>query len=470
MTKSQNKKTSQSAPLRLVSLEAERALLANLIYDVQDAVYVEDFLKPEHFGDQRHAKIYGVILQYFEEGLSLDPYVLKPRLQGELTFENTDINMYIDDILCSYVSAQSTKSYGLQIYDFFVRRSVYRIGEDTLNEISVWEADKALNPERHIERMEERLFSLVAAQRGTQAVSFKHIIDQVVHEAQQAKSSPHSVVGISSGFLDLDHKLGGFHPSDLIVVAGRPGMGKTAFATNMAFDMAQKFMKNGTKSEGCAVAFFSLEMSSAQLGLRMLSQYTSIPSHKIRTGRIQDDVLEAAVHASKELESLPMYIDDTPALSIAALRTRARRLVRQHNIGLLMVDYIQLLTGGRMYGDSRVQEISEITRGLKAIAKELSIPVIALSQLSRAVEQREDKRPMLSDLRESGTIEQDADVVCFVYRHSYYAKDLPQEEKHLAEVIISKQRHGPTGTVKLGFQGEFTRFFNLTHEHDPWDA
>ncbi|HSV30312.1 MAG TPA: replicative DNA helicase, partial [Candidatus Omnitrophota bacterium] len=307
------------------------------------------------------------------------------------------------------------------------------------------------------------------------------------------------LAGISTGLIDMDKKLGGLHPSDLLILAGRPSMGKTSLATNIAFNAAKAYKEEvdalGNKKavDGAKVAFFSLEMSSEQLAARILAEQAEISSHKIRQGEMTNEEFERLVLAAQELHRLPLYIDDTPALSISAVRTRARRLKRQHGLGLIVVDYLQLLRGSGATSESRVQEVSEITRGLKALAKELDLPVIALSQLSRAVEQREDKRPQLSDLRESGSIEQDADVVMFVYREQYYLERAepgrrPEESEekfnerydswhkrlmevvNTAEVIIAKQRHGPVGTVRLSFQGEFTKFGNLAasdHFEEP---
>jgi replicative DNA helicase len=345
-----------------------------------------------------------------------------------------------------------------------------------------YEADIEIEAKDQIEEAEQDLFRLAEhgqADQGLQA--FDHVLTASINMAEAAFHRDGQMTGVSSGLADLDQKLGGLHPSDLIILAGRPAMGKSALAANIAFHAAhnikRKRLENGDYevTDGAVAAFFSLEMSAEQLATRLLAEQARISSEKIRRGEISSEDFSRLVSASQAIEQAPLYIDDTPALTVSALRTRARRLKRQHDLGLVVVDYLQLLRGsGR--GENRVQEISEITQGLKALAKELDIPVLALSQLSRQVESRDDKRPLLSDLRESGSIEQDADVVMFVYREEYYHErkqpepDTPDHATWLekadqihgiAEVIIGKQRHGPTGTVRLHFEREFTKFSNL---------
>jgi replicative DNA helicase len=371
----------------------------------------------------------------------------------------------------------NVKDYARTIHDLHLRRELITLGEDIVNESYEHTVERdAVNT---IETAESRLFSL--AEAGDIRGGFQTLRDSVmtaIEIAQKAYQSDGHVTGVTTGLRDLDQKLGGLHNSDLLILAGRPSMGKSALAANIAFNAAKAYAETGGK-EGAIAGFFSLEMSADQIATRILAEQSGISGDAIRKGAIKEDDFQRFVAASQKLAQVPLYIDDTPALSIAAVRTRARRLKRQHGLGLLVIDYLQLLhgTGSRQGTDNRVIEVSEITRGLKAIAKELQIPVIALSQLSRAVEQREDKRPMLSDLRESGSIEQDSDVVMFVYREEYYLSrampDMGEPEKYakwqekmdramnVAEVIVAKQRHGPIGTEYLHFDSNITRFSDL---------
>ena len=386
--------------------------------------------------------------------------------------EKDDINVpdYLVKVTKFSTSIRQAIEYSKIIYDMFVRRELIKISENTIDTAKL--NDLSTSGQDIIEDSEKLLYEL--AEKGTfysSLISFDKALRQTIDMASAAYKNEEGIVGVPTGLRDLDDRLGGLHKSDLIIIAGRPGMGKTALATNIAFNAAQKLQDNG--KEKASVAFFSLEMSSEQLSTRILAEQSKIKSNDIRRGRISDEQFDRFLETSKNISELPLYIDETPALTIAAMSNRARRIKRLHGLDLIIVDYIQLMRGSLNYKDGRVQEVSEITQGLKAIAKELSIPVVALSQLSRQVEQRDNKKPQLSDLRESGSIEQDADVVMFVYRESYYLENKEpkpatvehaewqakmNEVSNLAELIIGKQRHGPTGNVFLEFEAMFTKF------------
>jgi len=381
------------------------------------------------------------------------------------------------------------EEYGKAIYDLALRRSLIQIGEETVENAS--HPDTELTATEQIENMEKALFSLAeSGQVESGFIPFAKSINMAVESIEAAYQRDGKITGVATGMGQLDELLGGLHKSDLIILAGRPSMGKTALATNIAFNAARRYVKAIRDGEdvhlsgGAVVGFFSLEMSADQLAGRMLSEQANIPSEKLRRGQLSADQFRDLVAASAELEELPFYIDDTPALSISGIMSRARRLKRQHGLSLIVIDYLQLARpSGRQRNDNRVQEISEITQGLKALAKTLDVPVLALSQLSRSVEQREDKRPLLSDLRESGSIEQDADVVMFVYRDEYYHERREPEHgtaehqqwqergeriRGIAEVIVGKQRHGPPGVARLHFNRETTKFGDLIQpDHLP---
>ena len=387
--------------------------------------------------------------------------------------EKDDLNIpeYLVKITKFSTSTRQATEYSKIIYDMFVRRELIKISEQTIDTAKL--NDFNSNGQSIIENSERLLFDL--AEKGSfnsSLIKFDEAMRQTIEMASSAYKNEEGIVGVPTGLKDLDDRLGGLHKSDLIIIAGRPGMGKTALATNIAFNAAQKLQESDRKS---CVAFFSLEMSSEQLSTRILAEQSRIKSNDIRRGKISDEQFDKFIETSKNISELPLYIDETPAISIAALSNRARRIKRVHGLDLIVIDYIQLMKG-TSFKDGRVQEISEITQGLKALAKELSVPVLALSQLSRAVEQRDDKKPLLSDLRESGSIEQDADVVMFVFRESYYLKNKEprpatvehaewqakmNEISHLAELLILKQRHGPTGTIMLEFEEMFTKFKDI---------
>ncbi|MCX7342746.1 MAG: replicative DNA helicase [Proteobacteria bacterium] len=459
----------------LHNLEAEQSLLGALMLNNQAFEIVAEYLRPEHFSHPLHKLIFEAMTRLVDRSQVADPITLKPLLDNDpLIIEAGGIG-YLVDLVSGVSSTVSVRDYAKMIHDFFLRRSLSSIGDNIMRDAHDMK-DEGTAMEK-IEGAEKQLYDLASSgdtSRG--AVAFKVALTEAVKMAEIAYRRESSVVGVTTGLLDVDKWLGGLHPSDLLILAGRPSMGKTALATNIAFNAAKAHFDD--PKDGGNVAFFSLEMSAEQLATRILSTQAQISSDKIRRGEIRTEDFPKIVTASRLIENLGLYIDDTPALSITAVRNRARRLQRQHGISLIVVDYLQLLesSGKSRSGDNRVQEISDISRGLKALAKELNVPVLALSQLSRAVEQREDKRPQLSDLRESGSIEQDADVVMFVYRDEYYeARKEPPigTDKHMewqqrmskimnqAEVIVAKQRHGPVGTVKLYFDGKYTRFGNL---------
>jgi replicative DNA helicase len=459
------------------NIALEQALLGALLARNKRIEDVVEFLDPEHFSERIHGDIYRAIRTLFEQGRTADDKTLTQYFLGDATFEQSGGAGYLKSLLDSVVSFVHVKDYGDTIYDMHLRRALIDLGDTIIQEAQHPKPDtRALDT---VEDIEKQLFNLVTTGSADKTVvAFTDALSQAIARAEIAYKRDSHIIGITTGFLDMDRMLGGLHPSDLVIIAGRPSMGKTALATNMAFNAARAYKKDDEDSEGGAVAFFSLEMSSEQLAARILSCESGIPSDHIRRGELGFEDFPKFMNIARELSQLPLFIDDTPGLSITALRNRARRLKRQHNIKLIVIDYLQLLSGGgsKRSSENRVQEISEITRALKGLAKELDLPVIALSQLSRAVEQRDDKKPLLSDLRESGTIEQDADVVMFIYRQEYYeSRKQPESgtEEHQswlekmerihnkAEIIVAKQRHGPIGSVSLYYDGRLVKFGNL---------
>jgi replicative DNA helicase len=392
------------------------------------------------------------------------------------------VPQYLGRLAANATTIINAEDYGRTIYDLALRRQLIQIGGDMVN--VAYDAPIDAPPAVQIEETEQKLYDLAETGKyGSGFVPFTSALTDAIDMAAAAYKRDGGLSGLATGFSDLDHRMGGLQASDLIIVAGRPSMGKTALATNIAYHVARSYRSDpdgGKAADGAIVGFFSLEMSAEQLATRIISEQAYIPSERIRRGRIDADEFDRIVDVSQELQSLPLYIDQTGGITVAQLAARARRLKRQRDVGLIVIDYLQLLSGSsRRAAEGRVQEVSEITTGLKALAKELHVPVVALSQLSRQVENREDKRPQLADLRESGSIEQDADVVLFVFREEYYVeRRQPREntEEHKqwqtememvtgkAEVIIGKQRHGPTGTVRLQFTPEYTRFSNLAAE------
>lgn len=460
--------------------EAEQGLLGALLIDNRALEKVTDFLKPQHFFMPAHQRIFEAIVKMSDRGQTASPVTLKNYFEKDADLEHVGGAEYLADLAASVVSVINAEDYGRNIYDLFLRRELITLGEDVVNNSYTHSLDSSAQDT--IEQAEARLYSL--AESGTASKGFITLRDAVltsIEIAEKAFNTDGHVTGITTGLADLDKKLGGLHDSDLLILAGRPSMGKTALAVNIAFNASKKYAQTGGK-EGGRVAFFSLEMSADQLATRILSDQSAIPGDAIRKGNIKQDDFRKFVEASQVLSQVPLYIDDTPALTIGAVRARCRRLKRQHGLDFVVIDYLQLLrgTGSRQSEQNRVLEVSEITRGLKALAKELEIPVLALSQLSRQVENREDKRPQLSDLRESGSIEQDADTVMFVYREEYYlarTEPEPGTDKHLqwqesmerahnvGECIIAKARHGPIGGVRMFFDSNLTRFSDLDPHH-----
>ncbi len=478
----------QGAPELPHNIEAEQALLGALLVNNEVFDRIENLVTDSHFFDPVHGRIFETIATRIRKNALASPITLKAFFEDDPGLQELGGPAYLARLAGAATSFVAARDYAQMIYDLAVRRDLIQIGEDISFKASHVEVDG--DPAEQIVEAEQALYSLAekgGVDKGFQ--SFLAAMKEAVNTAQAAYKRDGNLAGVSSGLTDMDKQLGGLHPSDLIILAGRPSMGKTALATNIAFNIAKKY-KKGTKPDGTegavdggVVGFFSLEMSSDQLAARILAEVCEISSHKIRQGDFTESEFRRFVEAAKELQSAPLYIDDTPALPISSVAARARRLKRSHGLDALFVDYLQLLRPASARSDGRVQEISEITQGLKAIAKELQIPVVALSQLSRAVESRDDKRPQLSDLRESGSIEQDADVVMFVYRGEYYKeREKPAEHETdsmmkwqdemanlegKAEVIVGKQRHGPIGTVDLRFEGEFTRFSDLAK---PWQS
>lgn len=461
--------------------QAEQGVLGALLVDNRAYERISDILRAEHFFLPVHQRIFTAISQFIDRGQTASPVTLKDYFQKDEDLSEVGGGMYLAELAAGMVSVINVRDYAKTVYELFLRRELVGLGEDIVNEAHEHRLDsEAMNT---IEMAESKLFSLAeSGETGGGFVSLRDSVLVSIEIAEKAFKTKGHVTGASTGLRDMDKQLGGLHPSDLVILAGRPSMGKTALATNIAYNTAKLYAETGGK-EGARVGFFSLEMSSDQLATRILADCANISGHAIKQGDIKQDDFQSFVRASQKLSQVPLHIDDTPSLSIGAVRTRARRLKRQHGLDFLVVDYLQLLrgSGSRQSESSRVQEVSEITRGLKAIAKELNIPVLALSQLSRSVEQREDKRPMLSDLRESGSIEQDADVVMFVYREEYYLHRAEPEmgtEKHMqwqerceralnvGECIVAKARHGPIGTVRMHFDGHVTRFSDLDEVHD----
>ena len=464
------------------NIEAEQALLGAILVNNEACERVSDFLKPDHFFEPVHARIYEAAFRLIRAGKLASPVTLKTFFDRDQSLAEIGGPAYLARLAASATTIINAQEYGRTIYDLAVRRRLIEIGTDVVN--AAFDAPVDVGPRQLIEEAEQGLYELAETGRyGKGFRGFGEALTDAIDMAAAAYERDGGLSGISCGLTDIDAKMGGLQRSDLIILAGRPAMGKTALATNIAYNVARSYkstrLPDGSEKvlEGGLVAFFSLEMSAEQLATRILSEQAEISSERIRRGKITEDEFRRLTAVSQEMQQLPLYIDDTGGLTIAQLAARARRLKRQKGLGLLVVDYLQLLAGSsRRSSEGRVQEITEITTGLKALAKELEVPVLALSQLSRQVEQRDDKRPQLADLRESGSIEQDADVVLFVYREEYYLQrkePKPNTPEHFewqdemnkvtgrAEVIIGKQRHGPTGTIPLHFDASLTKFQNL---------
>ena len=449
------------------NIEAEQAVIGSILVSNDIFDEISTIISSINFYDPMHQKIFEAIESLVYKGILANPITLKNYFEDEK--DDLNVPEYLVKITKFSTSVRQAVEYSKIIYDMFVRRELIKISEQTIDSAKLNELDT--NGQTIIENSERLLFDL--AEKGSfnsSLVKFDEAMKQTIEMASAAYKNEEGIVGVPTGLRDLDDKLGGLHQSDLIIIAGRPSMGKTSLATNIAFNAAQKLQASGKKS---SIAFFSLEMSSEQLSTRIISEQARISSNDIRRGRISDEQFDKFLETSKNIAELPLYIDETPAISIAAMSNRARRIKRLFGLDMVVVDYIQLMRGTTFNKDGRVQEISQITQGLKAIAKELGVPVLALSQLSRQVEQRDDHKPQLSDLRESGSIEQDADVVMFVYREGYYLQRKEPREAtvehaewqakmnevaHLAQIIIGKQRHGPIGNVTLEFEERFTKF------------
>jgi replicative DNA helicase len=456
------------------NLEAEQALLGSILVNNDIIDEVSNFVNANIFYDPAHVKIYEVIENLNSKGMIANPITLKNFFEKDNMLEEVGGTEYLVKLTRFSGSAKQSIDYAKIIHEMYLRRELVQIS-DKLNTDTLNTTSQEQNAENIIEETERSLFQL--AERGSFSQSFipfTKALDQTIEMATMAMQSDQGLVGVPTGLADLDQKLGGLHKSDLVILAGRPSMGKTALATNIAYNAAQNILKRQEKS---SIAFFSLEMSSEQLSTRILSEQARIKSDDIRRGKVTEEEINRYIETSRNIYNLPLYIDETPAITIATLSNRARRIKRLFGLSLVVVDYIQLMRSNNNKSDNRVQEISEITQGLKALAKELAVPVLALSQLSRAVEQRDDKQPQLADLRESGSIEQDADVVMFVYREEYYLErkqpklgsiehaewqSKMNDVNGLADIILGKQRHGPTGTVKVEFEGIYTKFKDLT--------
>ena len=488
------------AALRLppANLEAEQALLGALLANNRAYERVSEFLAPDHFADPIHGRIYQAIARRIEAGQLADAVTLKAEFEHSGILAEVGGTAYLAQLLGAMVGIINAGDYGRAIHDAWIRRQLVDLGEIVVNR--AFGDEDAIDGRAQIEAAEQALFDL--ATRGSAEggfVTFDRALTEAIAGAERAFQRSGGVSGLSTGLRDLDQRLGGLHPADLLILAGRPGMGKTALATKIAFGAALALRAEAgggaaQRAMPAAVAIFSLEMSAEQLASRLLAENARISADRIRRGDIAQRDFDRFVEVSRTLTGLPLEIDDTPAITLSALRTRCRRLKRTRGLALVVVDYLQLMrpaAGTRP--ESRVLEISQITQGLKAIAKELAVPVLALSQLSRAVESRDDKRPQLSDLRESGTIEQDADAVMFIYRDEYYLQQrapkqlaFDSEEKYQdalakwqrdmdrvynkAELFIAKQRHGPTGKIDLFFEAEFTRFADLDPDHHGDDV
>ncbi|MBA2127744.1 replicative DNA helicase [Hyphomicrobium methylovorum] len=467
------------------NVEAEQALLGAILVNNEALDRVSGFLSPDHFFEPLHGRIFETLATLIHAGKVATPITVKTFFENvEPIDASTTVPQYLGRLAANATTIINAAEYGRTIYDLATRRALIVIGEDMVNTAYESAVDQA--PKAQIEEAETRLYSLAEQNKyGKGFETFKSALATAIEVANSAFQRAGHLSGASTGLSDLDSKLGGLQRSDLIILAGRPSMGKTALATNIAYNVAKAYQSerradgSTETTNGGIVGFFSLEMSSEQLATRILAEQAEISSEKIRRGMIDENEFRKLSEVANEMSRIPLYIDQTGGITIAQLSSRARKLKRQHGLDLIVVDYLQLLAGSKGRGENRVQEVTEITTGLKALAKELDLPIMALSQLSRQVEAREDKRPQLSDLRESGSIEQDADVVMFVYREEYYVERTKPNEgtpefadwmtkmsqvSGKAECIIGKQRHGPVGTVELSFEGQFTRFGNLARD------
>ena len=463
-------------------IDVEQALLGAMLVDNRAIERVSGVLKSEHFYDPLHGRLYEVMLSQFERGgMIITPLTLHAAMKADPGLVEVGGNAYLAGLAQAAPALPNVRDYAKILHDLAVRRGLIHIGEDIVN--TAYEAPHDNPPKAQIETAEKALYAISETSRyGEGAIDFAESMRRAVEIAEKAAARGGRISGVTSGFEEIDRLLGGLQPSDLLILAGRPGMGKTSLATNMSFHSAKAFVDDiaagAEVPRGAPVLFFSLEMAAQQLSSRIMSEQSEIEMWKIRNGRFSESEWEKFVLTMQDLSTLPLFIDDTGGISIAQIAARSRRMKREKGIGLIVIDYLQLITSSRRV-ENRVQEITEITTGLKALAKELNVPILALSQLSRSVESRDDKRPMLSDLRESGSIEQDADVVMFVFREEYYVKTrepeagTPEHAKWVekcervmgrAEVLVEKHRHGATRAVQLQFDDRFTRFSNLADE------
>ncbi len=474
MSQTENNQIIKNMRILPHNIEAEQSLLGAILLSNECFENISEFLLASHFATPINGKIYDAICTLINQGLTADPITLRAYFEKNDDLKNIDGGNYLIQLVNSVVSIISIEDYAKLIYDLYIRRKLISLGESIAQKALTF--DLNIKAEDQVEIAEAMLYEISSSNHRSGLISFSGALSSTMVMLESAYKSDSSITGITTGFIDLDKWIGGLNRSDLVILAGRPSMGKTALATNIAYNAALAFAKK--KDGGGRIAFYSLEMSKEQLVTRILSQECHIPSERIRRGEIKEEDFVKLIDAQKRVSELPLFIDDTPALTVSAVRTRSRKLKRQYGLDLIVIDYLQLLQGNLdKKNENRVQEISEITRSLKALAKELDIPILALSQLSRAVETRDDKRPQLSDLRESGSIEQDADVVMFVYREEYYESrreptngteehvkwlDKLTKIHNLAEIILAKQRHGPVGTVRLFFDGKYTKFDNLS--------
>ena len=465
------------------NIEAEQSLIGSVLFDNKVLEDLPTNFTTRHFFDPLHASIFDACIFLIDNGRLADPLTLKSYLKQDDLQRDMDIEKYLSELREGVVSLSKAKFYAEEIRNCYVRRSLIRIGDELINKSVNPTLD--VTPDQEISNTEEQLYNLAEKdQINSGPLDFKSVLASATNQINEAYNRKGKLSGIDTGFSGLNRQLGGLNKSDLLVLAGRPAMGKTALATNIGFNAA----KSSKLEKNESILIFSLEMSAEQLAQRILAEQSTIDSHKLRSGDLNETEFSKLVSTQNDILNLPFFIDDTPAISVGQIASRARRLKRTHGLSVIIIDYIQLIQGSKASeAQGRVQEVSNITRGLKSLAKELNVPILALSQLSRAVEQREDKRPILADLRESGSIEQDADVVMFVYREEYYLdKSEPtqrdnenqesfnerflkwQDRRNMAEgkaeIIISKQRHGPTGIVQVQFEAKFTRFMDLVQD------
>ena len=480
--------TDTAAPQLPRNVEAEAALLGALMIDNRIAEDVQLKLRAEHFYEPLHGRIYEALMKLLERDMVANPVTMKPMLEQDPALKELGGVAYLAQLTGNGAALIGARDFASQIYDLALLRELVGVGRELVE--NALDTSEDVNPREQIEAAEVALYKVSEGEGETGSVkSFLSASTTAVQVAERALNSGGHLSGITTGINCLNEKIGGLHNSDLMILAGRPGMGKTSLATNIAYNASSRWVRDEAdgiprdKNMGAKTAFFSLEMSADQLATRVLAEQSGISGEALRMGKISRADFQNLSRAARELQDLPLFIDDTPGLTIAALRTRARRLKRRHDIGFIVIDYLQLLQGSGKGNDNRVNEISEISRGLKTLAKELHVPVLALSQLSRAVEQREDKRPQLSDLRESGSIEQDADMVWFVFREDYYVAAKEPGDKEgaahmewaqemeriygLAELIVAKQRHGSTGRIRMKFDAKITRFSDLAEGYAP---